>query len=38
MIVWIPSVLGVLCVCMCCVFWYLHLSSAIKHVSLGKAL
>ena len=38
MIVWTPAVLGVLFICMCFVFVYLHLFSAIEHVSHRKAL
>ena len=36
MIVWTPAVLGVLYVCV--LFLYLHLFSAVDHVSHGKAL
>ena len=37
MIVWTPTVLGCL-ICMRFLFLYLHLFSAIEHISHGKAL
>ena len=37
MIIWTPTVLSVL-ICMCFVFLYLHLFSAVEHVSHGKEL
>ena len=37
MIVWTPTVFGCL-ICMRFLFFYLHLFSAIEHVSHGKAL
>ena len=37
MIVWTPTAFECL-VCMCFLFLYLYLSSAIEHVSYGKAL
>ena len=37
MIVWTPAVLSVL-LCMCFVFLYLQLFSAVEHISHGKAL
>ena len=37
MIVWTPAVFGCL-ICMCFVFLYLHLFSAVEHVSHGKVL
>ena len=37
MIVWTPTVFECL-ICMCFLFLYLHLFSAIEHVSHGKAL
>ena len=36
MIIWTPTVLSVLCACL--EFLYLHLFSAVEHVSHGKAL
>ena len=37
MIVWTHAVLGVLIICMCFIFLYLHLLSAVEQVSPGKA-
>ena len=37
-IFWTPAALGVLYICTCFVFLYLHLFTAIEHVSHGKVL
>ena len=38
MIIWTPTVLGVLCACVLYFCIILHLFSAVEHVSHGKAL